>query len=123
MGTWEGYTGTPPVTLPWTHIQLNSASRPYLRPNEGELRYLDEVSQIGSRMGPELTRIDLRYDPPGPVPRWSRDDPQMTHMTLRSASSQTAVSNNTVFKVLLTVAEEITLSSKDWIRPPSRCQE
>ena len=39
-----------------------------------------EVSQTGSRMGPELTRIDHRYDLQIPslrlVPRWPSDDPQ-----------------------------------------------
>ena len=65
----------PTSTAPGSHIELNLAIRPYLRPNEGELVVFHEVSQMGLRMGPEwvleLTRIDPISDPPD----WSRDVP------------------------------------------------
>ena len=55
-----------------------SSLRTYLRPNEGQFQVNDEVSQIGSRKGPELTRIDPRIDPQMTLLDWSRDGPQMT---------------------------------------------
>ena len=75
----RGYTGTPPSTIPGSHITVYLRYKPYPRPNEGLLRCIDEVSQIGSRIGSqiasELTQNDPRIDPPGLVPRWPPDDP------------------------------------------------
>ena len=42
------------------------------------LRYLMRFPEIWSRIDPELTRIDLRIDPPGDPPDWSRDALRMT---------------------------------------------
>ena len=53
------------------------------------------------------------------LPDWSRDDPQIDLLDPEIGLSHMAVSNTTVFNVLLTVAEDKHLSSKDWIRPPT----
>ena len=48
-GVWDdwvagrGYTGTHPATVPGSHIQVNSASGPYLRPNEGNYGPFHEI--------------------------------------------------------------------------------
>ena len=78
--------------------------------------------RIGSRMTQNGSQNDLRMTLQTTLPDWSRDGPQIDLPTLRSALSHMAVSNNTVFKVLLTIAEVKDLSSQDWIRPPTRCQ-
>ena len=62
-GWWGGLYRYPTQYPPWTHIELYLALRPYPWPNEGELRYIDEVSYKGSRKGPELTQNDLQNDP------------------------------------------------------------
>ena len=49
----EGLYRVLPMDHPRTHIDLNLASEPYLRPNEGYFQLNDEVSETGSRMGPE----------------------------------------------------------------------
>ena len=74
-------------------------------------------------MGPELTRIDPRIDPPDHLPDRSRDASDMTSDDPQMALSHMAVSNKALLHVLLTIAEVIRVSSKDWIRPPSQCQE
>ena len=40
----RGYTGTPPSTIPGSHITVNLRLRPYPRPNEGYFQVYDEVS-------------------------------------------------------------------------------
>ena len=52
----EGLYRYPTQTSSRTHISHILSLRPYLRPNEGEIRYIDEVSQIGSRMGPDMVQ-------------------------------------------------------------------
>ena len=74
---------------------------------------------MGSRMGPELTRIDHISDPPD----WSRDDPQIDLRDPQIDLSQTAVSKEVFLTGLLTIADIKDLSSKDWIRAPSQSQE
>ena len=44
VGTWEGYTGTLPGTLPVPIFNHILASKPYPRPNEGLFSKSDEVS-------------------------------------------------------------------------------
>ena len=39
----------PPTAIPGSHIELNLASEPYPRPNEGNSHVFDEVSQMGLR--------------------------------------------------------------------------
>ena len=112
---------TRPVPVPvFSHIL---ALRPYPRPYEGRIKVFHEVSQTGSRNGsridPELTRIDPRFN----LPDWSRDGPRYDLRTLRSTLSHTAVWNRALFNSLLTVAEVFRVSSKDWIRAPTRSQE
>ena len=70
-----------------------------------------------------MTRIDLELTPestlpgtPQTGPQMPSDDPQMPHI-------QTLPENKALFDVLLTVAELKWLPSKDWIRPPTQCQE
>ena len=74
-GLYRYPTRTPPGPI----FSLYLAQRPYLRPNEGLFSTFDEVSEIGSRKGPqmtsELTQNDLRYDPRIDPPDWSRDGP------------------------------------------------
>ena len=98
VGGWEGYTGyyrVPTQHAPRTHISHIPALRPYLRPNEGYFEVFMRFLRLGLRQGPELTRIDpesTRIDPSRLVPRWSRDDLQMTLQTSYPGPSQTAVS-------------------------------
>ena len=68
-------------------------------------------------------QIDLRMDPQMDPPDWSQTGPQMTLQTLISLASDTYAQNKALFHVLLTIAEVKQLPSRDWIRPPSRCQE
>ena len=84
VGTGRGYTGTQP-DLHMTIFSHILASRPYLRPNEANFKVNDEVSQIGLRTDPELTRIDpestlLDRSPDGP--QMTPDDPQIDPQTL-----------------------------------------
>ena len=46
VGTGEGYTGYYPVPSSRTIFSLIPASGPYLRPNEGNIKVIDEVSEI-----------------------------------------------------------------------------
>ena len=112
-----------PSQLPGTHIEHNLASGPYPRPNEAYFQVSDEVSRIGSRIDLRLTSestlLTLRSDPPD----WSRDVLVNRGSDLRTGPSQTAVSNRPVLHVLLTVADVLRVSSKDWIRPPTCSQE
>ena len=55
-GCREGYTGYPPGTVPGPVFNTILRLRPYPRPNEGNLRLIDEVSEI-------RVQIDLRMDP------------------------------------------------------------
>ena len=51
VGTWEGYTGYYPPSSQDPYLVIFHhilALRPYLRPNEGELTVIYEVSEIGS---------------------------------------------------------------------------
>ena len=81
VGGWEGYTGTHPAMPPRVPYCTNLALRSYPRPNEGKLRYFNEVSQIWSRKGPERVPEWPRYDPPDDPPD---DLPDGLQMTLRS---------------------------------------
>ena len=74
-------------------------------------------------MGLRLTQIDLRIDPESTsqdhLPDWSPD-------ALRSLYPGPQISlwsNKALFHVLLTVAEGKRDPSKDWIAPPTCCQE
>ena len=117
------YTGVLPSTLPGTHIQPYLASGPYLRPNEGISEVFMRFPRIGSRKGPEKGPEMTRIDSESTLPDWSRDGPQITSRSPIPALSHTAVSNRALFKVLLTIATENRVSSKDWIRPPTQSHE
>ena len=57
VGGWrEGLYRYPPDTLPGTIFSTLLALEPYPRPNEGLFWLIHEVSQDGSRYGPELTQ-------------------------------------------------------------------
>ena len=81
-GVWdEGGVGgvlyrVPTQPSPGSHITVILASGPYLRPNEGELQVIDEVSEIGSRLTSEWTQNDPRIDPRTDPPDWSPDGPR-----------------------------------------------
>ena len=75
--------------------------------------------EIWSRIDLRLTSDDPPDDPPGPSP----DGPQMTLQDPISRPQETYAQNKAIFDVLLTVAERKDGSSKDWIRPPTCCQE
>ena len=120
---WEGLYRYPSPLVPGPIISHILDSRPYPRPYEGNIKEYDEVSQMGLEKGPDMTsestRMTLRIDPPRPSPDWSRDCP-------RSLISRPQISYGQIrplFHVLLTIAERIHDWSKDWIRPPTRCQE
>ena len=51
-----GYTGYYPASHPGTHIEHIPGLKPYPRPNEGNSHVFDEVSQMRSRIDPELTQ-------------------------------------------------------------------
>ena len=120
---WEGYTGTHPATVPGSHIQSISGLKPYPRPNEGKSKVFSEVSEIGSRKGPDRVPEWPQNDLPGPYPRLVPDGPQMTLRSLYPDDPQMTLRIRTLFSVLLTIAELKDVRAKDWIRPPSRCQE
>ena len=94
-----------------------------LSPTHGQMKVnsstLMRFPRYGPEKGPELTRIDPKSTLPRLVLRWSRDGPQMTLRTLISGLSHMAVWNMTLFQVLLTIADIIRVSSKDWIAPPT----
>ena len=112
-----------PSHPPRTHIQSLLASGPYPRPNEEEFSIFMRFPRMGLRIGPELTQNDPRIDPRYDPPDWSPDGLQMTLSDLPTGLSQTAVLNKALFDVLLTIADRNRVSSRDWIRPPSRCQK
>ena len=86
-----------------------------------------EVSQTGSRMGPDMAsewvpewpQNDLQMT----LPDWSPDDPPDDLWDPEIGLSHMAVSNKAYFTVLLTIAELKGVSSQDWIRPPTQSQE
>ena len=51
----EGLYRYPPSPVPGSHIELILATGPYLRPNEGNSTWFNEVSQTGSRNGPDMS--------------------------------------------------------------------
>ena len=74
----EGYTGYPPVPSQDPHITIFLASGPYLRPNEGQIKVIYEVSQDGSRIGSKIDLELTRIDPESTLQTTARDGPQMT---------------------------------------------
>ena len=120
VGTGEGYTGYYPDLIPGPIIEHILALRPYPRPYEGNLRLNNEVSQIwlriDLRIDPELTRIRPSRPP-------TRTGPQMALRCPYPGPQNTYAQNKGLFDVLLTIAEVKHLPSRDWIRPPSCCQE
>ena len=70
-------------------------------------------------MGPEWVQKRSRMTPESTLPDWSPDVPQIPDIDLPTMALPTAVSNKALFNVLLAIAEEIQVSSKDWIRPPT----
>ena len=115
----EGYyTGYYPVTSRTPYLVIFSLRDP----THGRMKPFLEVSmrflRYDLRMDPESTSEWTQNRPPRPIPDWSRDassDPI-------SRTSDILTSRIGLFKVLLTVADRIRVPSKDWIRPPTRCQ-
>ena len=70
-----GAIPVPPSTLPDPIFSIFKAERPTHGQMKAILEVSHEVSQIGSRIDQELTRIDPESTLPRPLPDWSRDDP------------------------------------------------
>ena len=88
----------------------------------GQMKTNLEVSMRFLRYGSRIDQNDLRIDPRIDPPRPSQTGPQIP---LRSLISRPQISYSpykALFSVLLTVADIKRVPSKDWIRPPSRCQ-
>ena len=58
--TGRGYTGTQPTLIPGPIFNHILKARAYLRPNEGNSKVIDEVSEIWSKNDPQ---IDPQIDP------------------------------------------------------------
>ena len=112
-----------PIPVPGPIFNHILSLRPYPRPNEGHFKVIDEVSEIGSRISLRMTSFDLRIDPPGPLPDHPQTGPEMALRWSPDGPQELYTVNKALFSVLLTVAEVLGMPSKDWIRPPSRCQK
>ena len=81
--------------------------------------FLMRFLRLGLEWVLEWVQNDLNIDPFWTSGDWSRDGPQITLRTLYPGPSHMAVSNEALFTVLLTIAERLGVSSKDWIAPPT----
>ena len=93
--------GTHPALLQGPILVIFQPQGPTYGQMKGFSRFPMRFLRYGSRIDPELTQNDPRYDPPDQVPRWSPD-------TLRSPYPGPQISYGqykALFDVLLTVAQ------------------
>ena len=69
-------TGYPPRHPPGPIFNIFRVQGPTYGQMKAFFQYIDEVSEIGSRKGLELTSFDPRIDPRIDPPDWSRDVPR-----------------------------------------------
>ena len=81
--------------------------------------FMMRFPEMGLEMVQNRVQNDLRIDLQDTLPDWSPDDPQI----LISRPSDILRSRIRVFDVLLTIADNKCVPSKDWIAPPTPCQE